>query len=159
MRFRACNQHFLRCSYEGCSIPLHLVPEHFSSCLRWVHPICQKFSVGLEVNVTKLLCWVCCKEKADFVTHSDTTAAQASSAQTTQEVRNNARADYARLLASQATLIPQDVVAEEEDDHLITKDVLTEAPNKCGCPIGSTIKICQIQELAQRQAMNVIAIK
>jgi hypothetical protein len=101
----------------------------------------------------------CCKEEADFVTHSDTTTAQASSAQTMQEARDNARADYARLLAAQATLIPQNAEEEEEEDHLIPEEALTETYNKGGYPTGSTIKNCQIQELAQRQAVNVVAIE
>jgi hypothetical protein len=93
-------------SYKGCGTSLHLVLEHCSSCLRLVHPICQKFS-GRKVAPLGLL-----KKKADFVTHQDTTTAQDSSIQSTQEVRDNVRADYARLQAALATLIPQDAEVE-----------------------------------------------
>ena len=70
------------------------------------------------------------------------------------EVRNNVRAAYARFLEAHTTLIPQDAEENEEEDHSIPGDVLTETRNKGGSLIGSTIKNCQIQELAQRQAVN-----
>jgi hypothetical protein len=31
-----------RCSYKGCGVPLNLMPEHCSSCLRLVHQLCQQ---------------------------------------------------------------------------------------------------------------------
>ena len=54
-----------RCSYEECGAPLNLVPGHFSSCLRLVHPIFQQFSVGLGVDLSKLLCQVCREEEEE----------------------------------------------------------------------------------------------
>jgi hypothetical protein len=58
--------------------------------------------------------------------------------QTTQEVRDNTRAAYKRLQAAQGMPVAAD--AEEEEDHLIPSDHLTETHNKGGCPTGSTIE-------------------
>ncbi len=156
-----------QCSYKRCGAPLNLVPEYCSSCLRLVHQICPKFSVGTGVNTSTMLCLVC-HDKQPPTTLPSITTAQASAnvyddstalpinqpgifpikerVQTTQEVRDNTRAAYKRLQAAQATPFAADV--EEEEDPLIPGAHPAETRNKGGRPIGSTIKHSRAQELA-----------
>ena len=62
------------CSYEGCDAPLDLVPEHCSSCLRFVCQVCQQFLVGPGVNTSTLLCQDCCDDPS-ITTGQDSSAA------------------------------------------------------------------------------------
>jgi hypothetical protein len=117
-----------KCSYKECGAPLKIVPKHCSSCLRLVHRNCLQFWFDRRIGTRMLLCRVCRDEEVDIMSSSDaSTTAPATAAQvvqTTQEVRDNARAAYERLQAAQAMLFTAD--AEEEEDHLILSDNSTD---------------------------------
>jgi hypothetical protein len=58
-----------QCSYEGCGVPLNLVREHCSSCLRLVHQLCQQFLPGPGINISMLPCWFCCDKASTMLFH------------------------------------------------------------------------------------------
>jgi hypothetical protein len=85
-----------------------------------------------------------------------------------QETIEDFRVAYSRLQTAQTTSISEDgeeveeekeEEGEDEEDLSIPENALTETRKKGGCPIGSTIEYSQSQELAQKQAINFVAIE